>query len=41
MVFDPPAAAGAARDQVMGGEPVRERSKRLVALKRLDGQGTG
>ncbi len=41
VVLEPPAASGAARDQVLGGEPVGERSKRLIALKRLDRQGVG
>ena len=36
VVLDPPAVAVAPGDQVLGGEPVGERSKRLVALKRLD-----
>jgi hypothetical protein len=41
VVLDPPAASGAAGDQVLGGEPVGERSKRLIALKRLDRQAVG
>ena len=40
-MFDPPAAAGAPADQLMGGEPVGESSKRLIALKRLDRQLVG
>ena len=41
MVLDAPAVAGAARDQILCGKPVGERSKRLVALKCLDRERMG
>lgn len=41
MVVDPPSVAGAPCDQVLGGEPVGEGAKRLIALKRLDRQSVG
>jgi hypothetical protein len=40
-VFNPAAAAGAAGDQVLGGEPVGQRSKRLIGLERLHRKGVG
>ncbi len=40
-MFDPPAAACAPADQLLGGEPVGESSERLIALKRLDRQCMG
>lgn len=40
-MFDPPTMARSALDQSLGGEPVGERSERLITLEGLNGQCMG
>lgn len=40
-MLDPPTTARSALDQALGGEPVGERSERLITLEGLNGQCVG
>lgn len=40
-MFDPPTMARSALDQALGGEPIGERSERLITLEGLNGQFMG